>query len=299
MSEPTISITIPSYNRSARLAELLAATVAQLHDGDELIVVDDASRDDSVQQARRFEQCSVIVHETNQGMVKTWNACLHAASRDWICIIHNDDRIAPGALAAIRDAARLAPRAGLIAHKHSPQAAGGSCTEVWAAGPDAVLNSTVIPSGACVSRVALAALGDFDEAFAYSTDIEYFARVAARFEMVLIRSPQVVEYCLHDENHQFATWRKTDFFEQLQAIEDAVLRHAAVSGELREYLRNVRWTGYLSYMFKNAARLKDKALLRTVGARLAERGDTGRRLRLLARLAQHTGWCPPVRSLRL
>ena len=45
---------------------------------------------------------------------------------------------------------------------------------------------------------------------------------AARFEMVLIRSPQVVEYCLHDENHQFATWRKTDFFEQLQAIEDAL-----------------------------------------------------------------------------
>jgi glycosyltransferase involved in cell wall biosynthesis len=46
MSEPSISVTVPSYNRSARLAELLAATVAQLHDGDELIVVDDGSRDD-------------------------------------------------------------------------------------------------------------------------------------------------------------------------------------------------------------------------------------------------------------
>ena len=118
MSEPSISVTVPSYNRSASLAELLAAIVAQLHDGDELIVVDDASRDDSAQQARSFERCKVIVHETNQGMVKAWNACLHAASRDWICIIHNDDRIAPGALAAIRHAARLAPRAGLIAHRH-------------------------------------------------------------------------------------------------------------------------------------------------------------------------------------
>jgi glycosyltransferase involved in cell wall biosynthesis len=299
MSEPSISVTVPSYNRSARLAELLAAIVAQLHDGDELIVVDDASRDDSVQQARRFERCRVIVHETNQGMVKAWNACLHAASRDWICIIHNDDRIAPGALAAIRQAARLAPRAGLIAHKHMPEAMGGWRGEVWAAGPDAVLNSTVIPSGACVSRAALAALGDFDEAFAYSTDIEYFARVAARFDMVLIRSPQVVEYRLHDENHQYATWRKPDFFEQLEAIEDAVLGHAAVRGELREYLRNARWTGYLVYMFKNAARLKDKALLRMVGARLAERRDAGRRLRLLAQLARHSGWCPPDRSLRL
>ena len=166
-------------------------------------------------------------------------------------------------------------------------------------GTDAVLNSMVIPSGACVSRSALAALGDFDEAYAYSTDIEYFARVAARFDMVLVRSPQVVEYRLHDENHQYATWRKADFFEQLEAIEDAVLRHAAVSGELREYLRNARWTAYLVYMFKNAARLKDKALLRMLGARLAERRDAGRRLQLLARLARHTGWCPPDRSLQL
>ena len=37
MSEPSISVTVPSYNRSASLAELLAAIVAQLHDGDELI----------------------------------------------------------------------------------------------------------------------------------------------------------------------------------------------------------------------------------------------------------------------
>ena len=78
-----------------------------------------------------------------------------------------------------------------------------------------------------------------------------------------------------------------------------MLRHAAVSGELREYLRNARWTAYLVYMFKNAARLKDKALLRMLGARLAERRDAGRRLQLLARLARHTGWCPPDRSLQL
>ena len=59
-------------------------------------------------------------------MVKAWNACLRAASRDWICIIHNDDRIAPGALAAIRHAARLAPGAGLIAHQHMAEGMGGA-----------------------------------------------------------------------------------------------------------------------------------------------------------------------------
>ena len=74
---------------------------------------------------------------------------------------------------------------------------GGCRGEVWAAGiADAVLNSMVIPSGACSAASALAALGDFDEAYAYSTDIEYFARAVAPFDMVLVRSPQVVEYRL-------------------------------------------------------------------------------------------------------
>ena len=111
MSEPSISVTVPSYNRSASLTVLLASIVAQLHVADELIVVEVASRDDSAQQARRFHSFSVIVHESNQGMVKAWIACLSADSRDWIFVIRNVDRIAPGALAAIRHAARLAPDA--------------------------------------------------------------------------------------------------------------------------------------------------------------------------------------------
>src|SRR5215210_5166105 len=140
---PSISIAIPSYNRRSSLAALLAAIVDQLEDADELIVVDDGSTDDSAAEVRKFERCRLIRHEVNQGMVKAWNACLKAAARDWICIVHNDDRIVPGALDAIRAAARLAPAAGLIAHRHAPSEAGGWCAEVWQAGPDAVLNSSL------------------------------------------------------------------------------------------------------------------------------------------------------------
>ena len=241
----------------------------------------------------------MIVHETNQGMVKAWNACLHAASRDWICIIHNDDRIAPGALAAIRHAARLAPDAGLIAHQHVAEGMGGWRGEVWAAGTDAVLNSMVIPSGACISRAALAALGDFDEAYAYSTDIEYFAA-----------SPRASTWSLSARRRSSSTACTTRTINTPPGARPtssssskrsktpccAMQPSAASCASICATLAGPR---YLVYMFKNAARLKDKALLRMLGARLAERRDAGRRLQLLARLARHTGWCPPDRSLQL
>jgi len=291
-TRPSISIAIPSYNRRSALESLLTATVGQLEEHDELIVVDDGSTDDSAREVLKFERCRLIRHEVNQGMVSAWNACLKAASRDWICIVHNDDRIVPGALEAIRAAARLAPEAGLIAHRHAPSEAGGWCAEVWQAGADAVLNSSLIPSGAAVHRSVVEALGVFDERFAYSTDIEYFARVTARFDMVVIRSPQVVEYRLHDDNYQYATWRKPDFFEQLRRIEDAVMQHTGVTDERREYWRNSRWTGYLSYMFKTTSRLGDRRLLRKIAQELVTRPNVGRRLRVQALIANQTGWSP-------
>jgi glycosyltransferase involved in cell wall biosynthesis len=271
---------------------LLAATVEQLEDDDELIVVDDGSSDDSAQEVLKFERCRLIRHEVNQGMVRAWNACLKNASRDWICIIHNDDRIAPGALDAIRTAARLAPEAGLIAHRHTPGEAGGWCAEVWKAGADAVLNSSLIPSGAAVRRSVVEAVGVFDERFAYSTDIEYFARVTSRFDMVVIRSPQVAEYRLHDDNFQYATWRKPDFFEQLRQIEDAVMQHTGVADERRDAWQSARWTGYLSYMLKIASRLGDRQLLRKIAQELLTRPNVGRRLRARALIANKTGWSP-------
>jgi glycosyltransferase involved in cell wall biosynthesis len=291
---PSISVAIPSYNRRSSLSALVAAAAEQLADDDELIVVDDGSTDGSAEEVMKSARCRLIRHEVNQGMVKAWNACLKSASRDWICIIHNDDRIGPGALDAIRTAARLAPNAGLIAHRHTPSQAGGWCAEVWHAGADAVLNSTLIPSGASVSRSAVEVLGAFDERFDYSTDIEYFARVASRFDMVVIRSPQIVDYRLHDGNYQYATWRKPDFFAQLRAIEDAVMQHTGVTDERREYWRNSRWTGYLSYMFKTTRRLGDRQLLRKIAEELVTRPNVGRRLRVQALIANQTGWSPSL-----
>jgi len=102
------------------------------------------------------------------------------------------------------------------------------------------------------------------------------------------------QYRLLDANYQYATWRKPDFFAQLKAIEDAVMQHTGVTDERREYWRNSRWTGYLSYMFKTTRRLGDRQLLRKIAEELVTRPNVGRRLRVQALIANQTGWSPSL-----
>ena len=151
------------------------------------------------------------------------------------CIVHNDDRIAlPTALAAIRR--RRTPRAPRRSDRAQAHAgsSGWLAWEVWAAGPDAVLNSTVIPSGRLrqlARRWPLSATTTKSPALSRPTLSS--ARVAARFDMVLIRfaAGRRVPLCTTKTINTPLGARATSSSSS-EAIEDAVLRHAAASGEL-------------------------------------------------------------------
>ena len=58
---PTLSVVIVAHDSSAALARTLPALVGELRDGDELIVVDNASADDSVATVRRLAPDATVV----------------------------------------------------------------------------------------------------------------------------------------------------------------------------------------------------------------------------------------------
>lgn len=97
-----ISVVIPTYNASAWIEETLESVGRQSYpaDGLEILVVDDASPDDTVSVVRRFlERCSlksrVVVHEANAGPGGTRNAGWKMADGDWIQFLDQDDQLAP------------------------------------------------------------------------------------------------------------------------------------------------------------------------------------------------------------
>jgi len=267
-----LTIAIPAYNRRSSVQILLKSICDQARREDEVIVSDDGSTDGTSEQSRMMPSVRVIRHETNQGMVANWNSCLRAATRDWICIVHDDDRLVSGALAALRCACALAKGPALIVHQY----AGDQFDDVFRCHYSApsswtVLNCPTIPSGAVVHRTIIDRLGLFDARFEYSSDLEYFARIAARFPLIVVESPRIVEYRLHGANYQFQTWRQTDFYDQFEELQRSIISYAGIQDEkLKLDIFDKRMVTNLLYMLNLADRVGDRRLVRQV-ARYCQR----------------------------
>jgi glycosyltransferase involved in cell wall biosynthesis len=261
-----MTIAVPTYNRGSSVQILLKSICEQARAEDEVIVSDDGSTDGTSEHFSRLPSVRVIRHEKNQGMVANWNSCLRAAKRDWICIVHDDDRLESGALEALRYACALAKRPALIVHQYS----GNKFDDVFrchyfAPSSWIVLNCPTIPSGAVVHRAIIDKLGLFDVHFKYSSDLEYFARIAAQFPVIVVESPRIVEYRLHGANYQFETWRYNDFYDQFEELQCSIISYAGIQDEkLKSNILGTRMANTLLYMLNLADRTGDRRLVRKV-----------------------------------
>lgn len=103
--KPTLSIIVPTYNRSGTIVRCLESIFQQAGpawDG-EVIMVDDCSRDDTVAlvQARFGERVRIVLHEVNQGVGPARNTGAKHARNDWLMFLDSDDELAPGGEALV------------------------------------------------------------------------------------------------------------------------------------------------------------------------------------------------------
>jgi glycosyltransferase involved in cell wall biosynthesis len=285
-----LTVAIPTYNRRDELTSLLGAIVPQLLPEDELVVVDDGSCDGTAEAVDGVERARIVRHEHNQGVVRAWNACLASAERPWVCIVHDDDMLEEGGLETIRRGCTLVPGPALVVlGPEGVELDAGFRYAVWEPGPYAVLNATRMPSGATVHASIAAEVGGFDERHPYSPDLEYFARVSARWPVLTIESPRALSPRLHGKNFQFETWRQPDFLARLREVEQRVGEHSGVPPEASAQWLERRWEGHMTHMFRSGLRLGDSGLTRLAARELRGRRAVGRRLRLRAYVAALTG----------
>lgn len=88
-----LSICIPNYNYAMYIGDTIQSILNQTHSDFELIVVDDASTDKSVDVINSFNDPRIKLYEnkTNLGITANWNRCLEYATGDYIAIFHSDD----------------------------------------------------------------------------------------------------------------------------------------------------------------------------------------------------------------
>ncbi len=100
MQPATISVIIPTYNRAHCITRALDSVLAQSVTPHEIIIIDDASRDDtSAVLARYDDRIRYIRLEMNAGASAARNHGIAAAKGEWIAFLDSDDAWRPEKLA--------------------------------------------------------------------------------------------------------------------------------------------------------------------------------------------------------
>ena len=88
-----VSVCIATYNGAHCVVEQLESILPQLHDDDEVIVVDDASKDATVAVVRAMgdPRIKVFGRANNLGYVRTFSEALELATGDYLLLSDQDD----------------------------------------------------------------------------------------------------------------------------------------------------------------------------------------------------------------
>jgi succinoglycan biosynthesis protein ExoO len=105
-----VSVVIPAYNAEESLARAVRSVLSQTIGDFEIIIVNDASRDDTAtvaaELARSDPRIRIFHNEQNSGVSASRNKGFREAKGEWIAVLDADDAFIPGRLEHLVDLAR-------------------------------------------------------------------------------------------------------------------------------------------------------------------------------------------------
>jgi len=86
-----VSVVIPAYNIGKLVARAIDSVLAQTHQPDEIIVVDDGSTDDTASVIKSYGSKVHYIYQDNLGLAGARNTGIRAANCEWVAFLDGDD----------------------------------------------------------------------------------------------------------------------------------------------------------------------------------------------------------------
>ena len=192
VTSPRVSVIIPTYNRARLVVQAIQSVLDQTFRDFELLVVDDASTDDTGQVMRGFEDARLrcLCHTENRGGSAARNTGIEASRAEYVAFLDSDDEWLPRNLELQMAKMEAAPQSvGVVYSGHNVclVSEDGQARAVKVRRPhlrgdvlDALATGNFLPlPTALVRRACLAAAGSFDETLPSCQDWDLWMRMAA------------------------------------------------------------------------------------------------------------------------
>ena len=223
---PLVTVIIPTYNRGWILKEAIDSVLSQDFDDFELIVVDDGSKDNTIDILDGYANDIIVLRQGNRGVSAARNAGIAYASGHFIAFLDSDDLWLPGKLSRqvdffnsnpgamicqteelwIRSGKRVNPKnrhkkfSGMI-FKHS------------------LPLCIVSPSAVMLKKSLLGKTGVFDESFPACEDYDLWLRISCKYSVFLINTPLIIKRGGHED--QLSKTPKLDKY-RIQALKKII-----------------------------------------------------------------------------
>jgi glycosyltransferase involved in cell wall biosynthesis len=212
-----VDVIVPCYNYGRFLRECVGSVLAQEGVEVRVLIIDDASQDDSEQVGRALaaedRRVEFRRHAVNRGHIATYNEGLAWAGGDYLLLLSADDLLTPGALGRVAVVMDANPRAGFAHGRAVKTAAPDSdgfiapAAYSWSVVPGTEWVANCCAQGAnwvytptAVVRTAVQKrVGNYRPDLPHAGDFDMWLRIAARADVAFVDADQAY-YRTHGTN---------------------------------------------------------------------------------------------------
>ncbi|MBT8398959.1 MAG: glycosyltransferase [Rhodothermia bacterium] len=221
---PGMTIAIPTYNRASLLRKSLASAVEQNYENLRILVLDNASTDETETVVRGFgdDRIEYVRNGSNIGIVGNWKRAVDLSKTPYVSILQDDDELHPQFVSECVDALESSPSAAfsfthvrfIDAEQHLlyRQPVPPSVKAGMISGREFLLriaagdNWVIHTSSAVMKKSALDDVGSFDTSHSkHAIEFNLYFRLAEKYDLVFVPKELVSVRHHSEQNHITST----------------------------------------------------------------------------------------------